>query len=61
VIDGHHRIARSIRDGIKTLKCVILTAEEMNSILYPKDMRDDSRETKAVLKKRAKEKKDEGV
>jgi len=55
VIDGHHRIARAIRDGIKTLKYVLLTAEEMNSILYPKDMRDDSRETKAVLRKRAKE------
>jgi hypothetical protein len=55
VIDGHHRIARAIRDGIKTLKCVVLTVEEMNSILYPVDMRDGSRETKAILRKRAKE------
>jgi len=58
VIDGHHRIARAIRDGIKTLKCVVLTVEEMNSILYPVDMRDGSRQTKAILRKREKEAKE---
>ena len=55
VIDGHHRIARAIRDGVKELKYVILTVEEMNSILYSEDLRDGSKETKAFLRKRAKQ------
>jgi len=53
VIDGHHRIARAMRDNVKNLKCVMLTREEMNGILFPKDLRDNSRQTKAVLRKRA--------
>jgi len=58
VIDGHHRIARAMRDGLKMIKCVVLTHEETQSLLQ-RDARDDSPEVKSFLKrveKRRKEK-----
>jgi hypothetical protein len=50
VIDGHHRIARAMRDGLKTIKFVVLTREETQTLI-PRDARDDSREAKAFLKR----------
>jgi hypothetical protein len=57
VIDGHHRIARAMRDGLKTIKFVVLTTEETQTLI-PIDARDDSREAKAFLKRVEKRRKE---
>jgi len=33
VVDGHHRIARAIRDGLKSLQAYLLSEEETDKIL----------------------------
>lgn len=57
VIDGHHRIARAMRDGLKMIKCVVLTQEETQSLLQ-RDARDNSPEVKSFLKRVAKRQKE---